>query len=213
MIRNLLFHKFVLLLSIVTISETQAQDSFTTDNGNESSQKADREQLLQLREALTEAVIAGDVEEQIKYVLPDVVTIWQTNQVAQGHDGLRDFLSEVSPGGENIFQGYTERPTSDNVTILPGSNTAIAHGTSVPHYKWLGMEFDLENRWSATLLKTDGQWKLATYHVSGNLIDNPVLTAAKQAIYLAVAISLIIGVVLGVLLSKLIGKRRQPASL
>ncbi len=200
------------ILGLVMANEVIAQESPLTDTENGISQEADREQLLQLREALTEAVVAGDVEKQIEYVLPDVVTIWQNNQVARGHDGLRDFLTEINSGDEDIFQGYTERPTSDEVTILPGGNTAIAYGKSVPHFKWLGQEFDIENRWSATLLKTDDQWKLATYHVSGNLVDNPVLTAAKRGITWAAGISLVVGILLGVVLSRLVGKRRQPVA-
>ncbi len=66
-------------------------------------------------------------------------------------------MQEINSGNEKVFQGYTERPTSDEVAILPGGDTAIAFGKSVPHYKWLGLEFDLENRWTATLLKADDQ--------------------------------------------------------
>ncbi len=202
----------LVLLSTATVNETTAQESPPAETDVESSRQADREQLRQLRESLTEAVIAGDVEKQIEYAVPDVVTIWQNNQVARGHDGLRDLLSEIDSGDENIFQGYTERPSSDQVTILPGGNTAIAYGKSVPHYKWLGLEFDLDNRWSATLLKTDGQWKLATYHVSGNIVDNPVLTAAKQTVYWAAGITLVVGILLGAIGAKLVGKRRQTAT-
>lgn len=188
---------------------TAAADTSAVDtSAAETSAADDYEQLRQLREALTEAVLAGDVEKQIEYVNDDVVTVWQNNQVAVGHDGLREFMSQVSPGGENIFQGYSERPDSDQVTILPGGSVAIAHGKSVPHYKWLGMEFDLENRWTATLTKTDGKWKIATYHVSGNLIDNPVIDAAKQSVYWVAGVALLVGIVLGAIGSKLM--RRQP---
>lgn len=135
----------LVILSFVTANPVMAQESAPAEN-QEASQQADREQLRQLRESLTEAVIAGDVEKQIEYAHPDVITIWQNNQVARGHEGLRDLLSDIGSGASNIFQGYTERPTSDDVTILPGGNTAIAYGKSIPHYKWLGQEFDLENR-------------------------------------------------------------------
>lgn len=203
----------LVLLSFVTAANAlTAQESPPVDNENATSEEADREQLRQLREALIEAVIAGDVEKQIEYAHPDVVTIWQNNHVARGHEGLRELFSEIGSGDENIFQGYTERPTSDEVTILPGGNTAIAYGTSVPHYKWMGQEFDLENRWSATLLKTDGKWKLVNYHVSGNLVDNPLLNAAKQTVYWVAGIALVIGILLGVIGSKLFGKPRRTTA-
>lgn len=206
------FFSTVLLL-IAMAGKTSAQETSPTVTENLTSQQADSEQLRQLRESLTEAVLAGDVEKQIEKVIPDVVTIWQNNQVAVGHDGLREFFSDIgSAGEENIFRGYTERPTSDKVTILPGGNTAIAYGKSVPHYKWLGLDFDLENRWSATLLKLDGQWKLAAYHVSGNIVDNPVLAAAKQMVYWAAGIGLVVGILIGAIGAKLVRKRPQSVA-
>jgi ketosteroid isomerase-like protein len=201
----------ILLLSIVTADGAIAQESPSAD-AEATAEDADREQLRQFRESLIEAVIKGDVEKQIEHVLPDVVTIWQNNQVARGHDGLREFMSEFAQGDNNVFQGYTERPSSDDVMIFPGGNVAVAYGTSVPHYKWMGLEFDLQNRWSASLLKTDGQWKIATYHVSGNLVDNPLLTAAKQSIYWVAGISIALGVVLGVVGTKMMGKRNSSAA-
>lgn len=201
----------LVLFGVLVTADATAQET-PPNTEAESSEETDREQLRLLREALTEAVIAGDVEKQIEYVTADVVTVWQNNQVARGHDGLREFMKDIKPGGENIFQGYNERPTSDEVTILPGGNTAIASGKSVPHYKWLGMEFDLENRWTATLLKTDDQWKIAAYHVSGNIVDNPVLSAAKGSVYWAAGIALAIGLVLGAVGSKLFQKKRDPAA-
>lgn len=201
----------LMLFGILLAAETTAQET-PPNTETESSEEADREQLRLLREALTEAVIAGDVEKQIEYVHADVVTVWQNNQIARGHDGLREFMGEISSGDENIFQGYTERPTSDEVRILPGGNTAIAYGKSVPHYKWLGIEFDLENRWTATLLKSDDQWKIAAYHVSGNIVDNPVLTAAKNSVYWVAGIALVIGLAVGVVGTKLAQNKRQPAA-
>ena len=44
------------------------------------------------------------------------------------------------------------------------------------------MEFDLENRWTAALVKEEGEWKLAAYHVSANVLDNAVLDIAKRGV-------------------------------
>ena len=70
-----------------------------------------------------------------------------------------------------------------HLTSPPRLGSRIAVGKSVPHSKYLGMEFDLENRWTATLVKDDGQWKIAAYHVSSNIADNPILTLAKKSTY------------------------------
>jgi ketosteroid isomerase-like protein len=170
---------------------------------------ADHEQLRALREALTDAVIKGDVEAQLEFAHENIVTTWQNGQVARGTEGLREFLAEMNGTGERVFRGYTVPPTPDDVTLLYGGDTAVAYGSSVPHYKYLGMEFDLPNRWTATLVKEDGRWKVAAYHVSSNIVDNPVLDLAKRSSYLTGGGGLLLGALLGVLATRAMCRKRS----
>ncbi len=211
------YGRILVLFGILICVQLNAQETSTnteTPSSTEvsSSEQTDRDELLALREALIEAVLAGDVDKQIEYVHDNVVTTWQNNQVARGSDGLRNFMKEMNAGGQKVFQGYTVRPTSDEVMILEGGNTAIAFGKAVPHYKLMGLEFDLENRWTATLVKDDGKWRIAAYHVSGNILDNPVLTAAKKSVYWVGGISLAIGLLIGAIGAKVMGKKPGPAA-
>lgn len=173
-------------------------------------EEAEHEALRELRDALTEAVLSGDVESQLALADENVVTTWQNNRVARGHDGLQAFLNEMNGGAEKVFQGYTVPPTADELTILHGGDTGVVYGTSVPHYKLLGMEFDLENRWTATVVKDDDQWKIAAYHVSANILDNPVLTAAKKSTYWAAGIAFLVGLLAGCFGGRFL--KKKPAS-
>jgi hypothetical protein len=159
-------------------------------------------ELRALREALTKAVLEGDAETQLAHVHDNVVVTWQNNQVVRKAAGLKQFLGEMNAGDDRVFRGYKSPPTADEPTILYGDDIGIAFGSSVPQYKFLGMEFELENRWTAMLVKDQGVWKLAAYHVSGNLVDNPVLNAAKKSAYWAGGISLFVGLVLGRLFAR-----------
>ena len=144
----------------------------------EDTQDDDHEQLRKLREALTEAVINGDVEKQVKYAHEDVVTTWQNNQVARGHDGLREFMNEMSSGDQKIFQGYTVEPTSEEVTILQGGDTAIASANRYHTTRCLGMEFDLQNRWTATLVKKTASGR--SPHTTFRAISSTTLSSPRQ---------------------------------
>lgn len=169
--------------------------------------------LRAMREALADAVLAGDIEAQLTHAHENVVVTWQNNVVSRGHDGLREFFDEMELGGTNkVFRGYTERPTSDELTILYDGDVGIAFGSSVPHYKILGMEFDLENRWTATLVKENDRWLLASYHVSGNLLDNPVLDIAKRGVYLTGGIAATVGLLIGFFGHAAIGRSRKRTS-
>jgi ketosteroid isomerase-like protein len=172
-------------------------------------EEAIHNELRALRTALTAAIAAGNVEQQLPHVHKNVVATWQNNEVVRGRDRLREFLGKKDSGEERVFQGYQEPPTADELTILYGGDTGIAFGSSVPHYKILGMEFDLENRWTATLVKEDGRWLIASYHVSANVLDNPVLSIAKKAAYWSGGIALVVGIVLGMFGDIVVRKLRK----
>ena len=176
------------------------------------SEEAIHNELRALREALTKAVLEGDADAQLAHVHDNVVVTWQNNQVVRKAAGLQEFLATINVGDDRVFRGYKTPPTADEPTILFGGNTGIAFGSSTPQYKFLGMEFELENRWTATLVKEDGTWKLAAYHVSGNIVDNPVLSIAKKSAYWAGGICLVVGLVLGALVSKFSKRNDSPGN-
>jgi hypothetical protein len=72
----------------------------------------------------------------------------------------------------------------------------------VAEYNLLGKNYELKSRWTATLVKVDGKWLLAGYHISMNVLDNAILSAAKSGIYLAGGAALVIGILIGRILWK-----------
>ena len=69
-------------------------------------------------------------------------------------------------------------------------------------YKLFGKGYEIKSRWTATLVKENGKWLLAGYHISMNALDNPLLTAAKKGMYAAAAVALILGILIGRMLAK-----------
>ncbi len=171
--------------------------------------EATHNELRALREGVTEAILNGDVERQLSYAHENIVVTWQNGEVVRGHEGLRDFLDR---GAGDVFRGYTVRPTADEITILYGDDAGVVFGSSVPHYKLLGKEFDLNNRWTVTLVKENGRWLIASYHVSANILDNPVLTFAKRATYWVGGIALVVGLVVGMFGGKVVRRLRKTAA-
>ncbi len=197
----------VLVLGFLTpLSPAQTDTSAVAAPQDE---EAIHNELRAIREGLVDAVLKGDVERQLSYVHDNVVVTWQNGEVARGHQGLRDFLDRT---GSEVFQGYTVLPAADELTILYGDNTGIVFGSSVPHYKLLGREFDLNNRWTATLVKENGRWLIASYHVSGNILDNPLLTVAKRGMYWVGGIALVVGLVVGMFGGKIVRRLRKTAA-
>ena len=158
-------------------------------------------ELRVLRQELIGAIKNKDIDAQLKHVHPNVVVTWQNHVVCRGHDGLRDFMAK---SGTTAFKGYKVEPEPDEVTILHGGDTGVSFGRSVGSYE-LGKEFEFENRWTATLVKEDGRWLVAGYHVSLNALDNPVLNAATGFLWIGCGIAAFAGLILG----WLIGRRKK----
>lgn len=163
------------------------------------------DELRTLRTTIIDAIVKGDIDTVLKHVHPDVVVTWQNSQVCRGRQGLKDFFEKT---GRESFKGYKLPPTPDELTILHGGDTGISFGETVAGYKLLGKDYEIKSRWTATLVKVDGQWQLAAYHISMNVLDNPLINTAKSALSVAAGVALVLGLAIGVLL----GRRRQAKS-
>lgn len=158
--------------------------------------------LRALRSDIIEAISAGDIDRVLKSVHPNVVVTWQNNEVCRGQDGLKAFFDRM---GKNAFKGYKVPPTPDDLTILHGGNTGISFGETIAEYSVLGKSHEMKSRWTATLVKENDRWLLAGYHLSMNVLDNPILGAAKGSLYAVGGGALAAGLLAGFLL----GRRRR----
>jgi ketosteroid isomerase-like protein len=156
-------------------------------------------ELRALRTEMIDAITKGDFNRVLRHVHTNVVVTWQNNDVCRGHQGLREFFNRM---GKDAFKGYKVPPTPDELTILYGGDTGVSFGQTVAQYKILGKDIEMKSRWTATLVKEDGRWLLASYHVSANPLDNPLLNAAKGGLYWAGVGALAAGLIIGLLLGK-----------
>ena len=152
------------------------------------------EELRALRTEIITAITRGDINTVLQHVHPNVVITWQNAEVCRGQQGLKQFFERM---GKKSFKGYKVPPTPDELTILHGENTGISFGETVAEYNLLGKNYEIKSRWTATLVKEKGKWLLAAYHISTNTLDNPLLSAAKKALYAATAIALVAGFFIG----------------
>lgn len=166
------------------------------------------QELRLLRTNVLEAITKGDIQTVLGHLHTNVVLTWQNGEVCRGHQGLKEFFERM---GKQAFRGYKVPPTPDELTILYGNDTGVVFGHSVGQYSLFGRSFEFTNRWTATVVKENGRWLLAGYHVSLNALDNPILNAAKKSLFVSGGICAVIGLLLGLLLGKKV-KRAPPAN-
>jgi hypothetical protein len=68
--------------------------------------------------------------------------------------------------------------------------------------------FKLSSRWSVTLAKTDGEWKIVSLHLSSNVFTNVLITELTQAMWIAGGVAFLVGGFAGWFLGR--RTRRRP---
>jgi ketosteroid isomerase-like protein len=165
--------------------------------------------LRALRDGLIQATNESNIDALLGYLHPNVVVTWQNAEVSRGHEAVRAYLTRMTSGANRIVTRFQTNATVDELTILYGGIAGIAFGSSNDHFELAGGKtFDLNGRWSATLVKENGRWLVANFHASSNLFDNPVLNLATKYTVWAGVGGLLIGAVV-MLVGAMVLRRRQ----
>ena len=69
--------------------------------------------------------------------------------------------------------------------------------------------FTVDGVWTATLVKEDDAWKIASFQSSAGLFDNPLLTMAEGWIVKAAGIAGVAGLVIGALAIALLKRNKS----
>jgi ketosteroid isomerase-like protein len=159
-------------------------------------------ELRALKTRLTDALNNDDIETALRETHPNVVFTAMNNDVAHGHDGVRKYFADMMVGENRIVDDMTVSFEPDQLSAIYGGDNAIAAGSSKAHFKLAsGLEFDIDGRWTADLVRENGQWLISAIHYSVNMFDNPLLNNAKRMAWYvgigAAVIALIIGYFVG----------------
>lgn len=169
----------------------------------------DHVELRALGGQLVKAISAGDMDAIEPLLHPNVVVTWQDGQVCKGPAQVRKFYEAMAAKSKKTFQGYKVPPTADEPTILySGATTGVAYGHNIGIFHLAGKDFEMPNRWTATMVKENGKWLLSSYHVSMNVLDNPLLNAVKCAALIGAVLALVIGLLIGLL----IGRKKKASA-
>jgi ketosteroid isomerase-like protein len=171
------------------------------------------DELRRMRDEMLAAWDRRDIDRVLAHVDPNVVVTWQNGEVSRGPDAIRRFYKEMFEGEGSILSNLKSTLTVDDLSILHGPDTAIAFGSIHDEFTFkrplastaaigAGNTLALTSRWTATVVRKAGEWKLASYHVSANVFSNPVQDLAVKA---ASRVGGIVGFVIGAVIVWLIG--------
>jgi uncharacterized protein (TIGR02246 family) len=162
------------LLAVVIVLSCGAASALAQEAGATAEDPAHQE-LRKLRDEAVEAFKAKDIDRLLACLDEDVVVTLQNAEVCVGHEGVKAFHERMSEGSDRTVQSQETTFKVDDLSLIHGGDTAIARGSLDDHFMLTnGMEFDLHSRWSATAVKEDDRWLVASFHASANMFDNGV---------------------------------------
>ena len=175
---------------------------------DESATEQIHEQLRVMRDRMFEAYEQRDVDALLKDVEDNVVITWQNGDRNLNHAEFRRFYDSMLSGDNRTVREMSSDFAVDGMSLIYGDDTAVAYGTCTDHFVLNdGRDFKLTSKWTATVVKNDENWKVACFHISASIFDNPILTISKSWIMKAGIIGGISGLILGCLLMFFVRKR------
>ena len=169
-------------------------------------------ELRLVRDDLIKGVNENNRDVLLKHLHPNVTVTWMNGEVSRGPDEVKAYYDKMMSGPNKIVESITIKPEATRLSDIYG-DTAFVYGTSNDHFKLTsGLEFDVESKWSSVLVKQDGKWKVADFHASANMFDNPLLNAAKKTAMWSAIISAVVGIGIGFLAAKIFAGKPVAAA-
>lgn len=167
------------------------------------------DELRALRATMEAALNDRDLGALVAHVTEDVVFTTMNNDVVAGPDGIRAYFQKMLEGEDRVVDSVTSHFEADALSTLVEDDVAIAVGKSHDRYVLRGgREFEIEGRWTGTMVRRDGRWLVAAFHYSTNVFDNPILAAQrKAATWIAAGLGAAM-LIAGLLLGRYLARRR-----
>ena len=173
------------------------------------SREPDHEELRALLRAATEAMNSKNFDA-LTPLFNDQFSITTVDQkLFTSIADFKAYYESLLSGADAPLKSIVFKPEADDLTVFVGDNIGLSHGTSADTYNFSdGDTRSMTSRWTATVYKRDGKWKILNIHIGTNLLDNPVLTAAKSYLYKVGAGAAIGGLLVGFLIARLFRSRK-----
>ncbi len=174
------------------------------------SREADRQQLRHILEDIERGINDGDIDMMVRHIDDKAVVTWLNAEVSQGPDEVRGYFKRmVGSGPETVLSKYVTHPKIGQPAIFYG-DMVVANGTTedefTPHHRSV---FRFNSRWTSTLRKVDGQWKIVALNLSTNAFNNALVVELERLAVYAGAGGLLGGLLLAAAWSYV--RRRKAA--
>jgi hypothetical protein len=170
---------------------------------------ADRQALLKVFHQIEDSINSQSLAQMAAQMDPQAVVVWGNGEVSRGPKEALDYYDRMVKGKDRILEKYmTKAKLSGPARFLGNGDVAIADGTMEDEYfPIIRGSFKLDSKWTATVAKSNGEWKVVALHLSANVFNNVLLDEAKRALGLMAGGGLVVGMLVG----WFVGRRTRQA--
>jgi ketosteroid isomerase-like protein len=164
--------------------------------------------LRKILTAVEAAINAQDIEGILAQMDPNCTVTWWNAEISRGHDDIRAYYRRMVKDPGRLIDKYTTQAKVDAPARFLGSagDIAIADGSMEDEFfPVIRGSFKLSSRWTATLAKSGGEWKIVSLHMSSNVFTNALISELTRALWYAGAAGLAVGLIAG----WFVGRRRR----
>ena len=179
-----------LLVSLVLAVPMFAQDSHQEDRA------ALRNILVEVERGINDQ----DIERILSQMDPACTVTWWNAEISRGHDEIRAYYKRMVKDDGRLINKYTTQAKVSAPARFVGSSgdVAVADGSMEDEFfPVIRGSFKLSSRWTTTLVKSGGQWKIVNLHLSSNVFTNSLISELTRGLWYAGGGGLLVGALAG----------------
>jgi ketosteroid isomerase-like protein len=174
--------------------------------------EADHAALRALRDRVAQAIDKQDFKALSSCFAKEFAFTTVNQTTVTNEAQMQDFFDRMFKSGDALVTSMKTEPQADILTRFVDANTGVCYGSSKDTYTMKsGKVVEMNVRWSATVVKENGEWKVAIAHVGTDFLDNPVLDGMKQFAKLIGVGAGIGGLAVGFLIGRILGRGKRTA--
>ncbi len=171
----------------------------------------DHDELRQILKTATDAMNSKNLDAlaPLFYSRFSITTVDQ--KLFTNLADFKAYYEGLYSGANAPLKSIMFKPEADALTEFIGDNIGLSHGTSTDTYTFSdGDTRVMTSRWTATVFRENGKWKILNLHIGADLLTNPVVSTLKSYIYKVGIGSGLGGLIVGFAVAWFLrGKRRR----
>jgi ketosteroid isomerase-like protein len=170
---------------------------------------ADHAALRALRDKAALAIGNQDIKTLASCFAKDFAFTTVNQTVITNETQMQDFFDRMFRSSDALLASLKTEPEADIPTRFIDTNIGVCYGSSQDTYTMKsGKVVEMNVRWSATVVKENGEWKVAIAHVGTDFLNNPVLDRVKKFTRTVGVGAGICGLLAGFIIGRLVGRSK-----